>query len=558
MDKQALDGEGLPVVEEKPDRNKYWKIARDCLKEGALYLCVFLVTLALFIAMKPLTNYYNVGAFAKALIAFVFAGCGVFIAYLGATKRLTARHIVIVLLVAGYALRVGYMLHTPATVRQQDTYSKNFNGHEAYAWTLFETGGLPTSNDYQFYHPPLNAILQATFMHVIEWFASLFGGTYFPDAFTYGMPDYVDNQRYFLYSSCQIWAVLYSFITAVTLVKMLKLFDFSEKTYLFLAAFVVFYPRHIQFAGMLNNDALAYMLSTFALYYALKWWKGEKSLAHILLCGLAVGLGMMAKLSSATVCLPIAGIFIYEFIRTLMKKERALKLWEMVVQYGIFLCVCAPIGLWFQVYAGIRFDQPFGFVFSNLNKKLYTGHHSVWGRFGITFDFSEYFGSLYCRPFVGNYNLLNYALKSSIFGEFFYTQGDGWGAVAVLFAYLGVAFLVFGAIWCGVLWWKSGNDENSFLRKKSPVSHQDVLFTGLLVASQVLSEIYFYIQMPYGCTMDFRYIMPLILGVALTIGVVNKTLVLAGGKYAHRFSVMLYIAAGGLIISSILFYCVCG
>ena len=558
MDKRILDGTALSAIGEKPDSNKVWKITRDCLKEGGLYLCVFLVTLVLFICLKPLTNFYNVGAFAKAVIAFVFAGCGVFIAYMVASKRLTARHIVIILLVAGYALRVGYMLHTPATVRQQDTYSKNFNGHEAYAWTLFETGSLPTINDYQFYHPPLNALLQATFMHVIEWFTSLFGGQYFPDAFTYGMPEYVNNQRYFLYSSCQILSVLYSFITAVTLVKMLKLFDFSEKNYLFLTAFVVFYPRHIQFAGMLNNDALAYMLSTLALYFALKWWKDGKSFVYILLCALAVGLGMMAKLSSATICLPIAGIFVYEFIRTLKKKEDALKLWKMVLQYGIFLCVCAPIGLWFQVYASIRFDQPFGFVFSNLNKRLYTGHHSIWGRFGITFDISEYFGSLYCRPFEGNYNLLNYALKSSIFGEFFYTQGDGWGAVSVLFAYLGVAFLVFGAIWCVVLWRKNGKDENSFFRKNSPVSHQDVLFTVLLVASQVLSEIYFYIKMPYGCTMDFRYIMPLIFGLALSVGLVQKILTASGSETAVEFCRVFYIIVGAFLISSTLFYTVCG
>ena len=543
-------------VEEKPDRDKYWRIAKDCIFEGALYLSVFLVTFLLFVILKPFTGYYHVGAFAKTVIALVFAGCGVFIAYMGATKRLTSRHIILILLVAGYALRVGYMLHTPASVRQQDTYSKRFNGHEAYAWTLFETGELPKTNDYQFYHPPLNALLQSTFMRMVDGLTSLFGGTWFPDAFAYGKPDYVDNQRYFLYSSCQILAVLYSFITAVTLVKMLKLFHFNEKTYLFLSAFVIFFPRHIQFAGMLNNDAIAYMFSTLALYFALKWWKGNKSFVYILLCGLAVGLGMMAKLSSATVCLPIAGIFIYEFIRTLLKKEDALKLWQMVLQYGLFLCICAPIGLWFQVYASMRFDQPLGFVFSNLNKKLYTGHHSVWGRFGITFDLSEYLGTLYCRPFEGNYNLLNYALKSSIFGEFAYTQGDSWGAVSVLFAYMGVVLLVFGAIWCVVLWWKNRKDENSFLHQNSPVSHQDVLFTALLVASQVLSEIYFYIKMPYGCTMDFRYIMPLIFGLAVSVGIIGKILTAYGSNRALNFCTIFYIIVGAFLVSSTLFYTV--
>ncbi len=553
-----MDETALEIAEENADRDKYWKIARNCLLEGALYVCVFLLTFSLFLLVKPFTAYYHVGAFAKGLIAFVFVGCGVFIAYMGATKRLTSRHVLILLLVAGYALRVGYMLYTPASVRQHDTYSKNFNGHEAYAWTLFETGELPTINDYQFYHPPLNAIVQSTFMRIMNGFSALFGGSFIPDAYAYGKPEYVDNQRYFLFASCQILSVLYSFITAVTLVKMLRLFNFSEKTYLLLTAFVVFYPRHIQFAGMLNNDALAYMLATLALYFALKWWKGNRSIVYIALCGLAVGLGMMTKLSSATVCLPIAGIFIYEFIRTLLKKEDALSFWKMVVQYGLFLLVCAPIGLWFQVYASIRFDQPLGFVFSNLNKKLYTGNHSVWGRFGITFDLTEYFASLYCRPFEGNYNLFNYALKSSIFGEFSYTQGDGWGAISVLLAYLGTVFIVIGAVWCVVLWWKNRKAEKGFLRENPPVNHKDVLFAVLLVASQVLSEMYFYYQMPYGCTMDFRYIMPLIFGLALSVGLIQKILTASGGERAIQFCTAFYIIVGAFLVSATLFYTVCG
>ena len=554
MDGQACE-EKLSSPKLKRGENR--ETARACIREGLVYLAVFLLTCLLFLCFKPLTGVYREGVFAKALIAFVLAGIGVFIAYMGATKRLKIRHIVLLLLAVGYAVRVGYMLYTPAAVRQHDTYSKNFNGHEAYAWTLFQTGKLPTTNDYQFYHPPLNAMVQALFMRAVNGLTAGSSESFF-ELFAYGKPNYVDAQRYFLYSTCQILAVFYSFVTAVTLLKIVRLFGFTEKTNLLLAVFLVLFPRHIQFAGMLNNDAISYMLATLALYYALKWWKGAKSPVHILLCGLSVGLGMMAKLSSATVCVPIAGIFIYEFIRTLLKKDDALKLWQMVLQYGAFLCICAPIGLWFQLYASIRFDQPLGFVFSNLNKKLYTGDHSLWGRFGITFDLTEYFGSLYCRPFSANYNLFNYALKSSIFGEFTYMQGDSWGAVAVLFAYMGVAFLIIGGIWSVILWWKCRKAETSVFRQNPPVSHRDVLFVGLMIASQVLSEIYFYAKMPYGCTMDFRYIMPLILGLALALGTIQKVLTAAGGEHGYQFTVALYTVVGAFLVSSTLFYTVCG
>ncbi|MBO4667268.1 MAG: hypothetical protein J5666_03975 [Bacilli bacterium] len=34
----------------------------------------------------------------------------------------------------------------------------------------------------------------------------------------------------------------------------------------------------------------------------------------------------------------------------------------------------------------------------------------------------------------------------------------------------------------------------------------------MLIISQLLAQLYFNIKMPYGCTMDFRYIVPIILG----------------------------------------------
>ena len=123
---------------------------------------------------------------------------------------------------------------------------------------------------------------------------------------------------------------------------------------------------------------------------------------------------------------------------------------------------------------------------------------------------------------------------------------------------MGGAFLVVGAIWCVVLWWKHRKDENGFLRQNPPINHKDLLFTGLLVASQVLSEIYFYIKMPYGCTMDFRYIMPLIFGLALSVGFIHKILTAYVSKRALNFCILLYIIVGAFLISSTLFYTVAG
>ena len=548
--------------------------ALSAFKELAFWAGALFLTLTLFFAFKPLVEAkeYSIraGVVAQSLMTFVLGVCAALCAYWFFTKRLTAKRVLLLLLVAGYALRVGYMLYTGAATRQQDTYTKNFDGHEAYAWTIFSTGKLPSSNVYQFYHPPLNAMVQAAFMHFVSWLCELLPfGEYVPSAFLYGKPDYIiDEMRWFLYSSCQVLSVLYSLAACVGMLKILKLFDFQGKTRLLIAAFVVLFPRNVQFSGMLNNDGLAFALAIFALYFALKWQKQGKGFADILLCALCVGLGMMTKLSSATVCLPIAGIFIFEFVDTIKKRENALGFWDMALEYGVFLLVCAPLGLWFQIYAKVRFDQPFGYVFSNLNHLLYTGDHSFFSRFILCFDFSEYFGSLWCRPFNGNYYLFNYAVRSAIFGEFSYWQGESFAVLAVVAAYAFCAVLFVALVYIFVIWWKNrsrprllgdtlGGALDGGRVALNVVSLKDFLFTFLLMQSQVLSEIYFYIQMPYGCTMDFRYIMPMILAIALTLGYVQKALASLQTNTARRLDRWLTIFTCIFLASSTLFYCVC-
>jgi 4-amino-4-deoxy-L-arabinose transferase-like glycosyltransferase len=532
---------------------------------------ILLLTTALFFVLRPYIAKPSEGAVVKGWMAVIIGVVIAFGAYMAMTNRLSPTLIILLLFIVGYVLRMGYVLYTPTAKGQHDTFSKNFNGHEAYAWTIFDTGKLPLKNDYQFYHPPLNALVQAGFMKYIAGLThnltNIFGlGSYFPSAFSYGKLSYLDENRWFLYSSCQILSVSYSFITAIMLVKIIGLFNFSDKTKVFLSAFVILYPRHIQFAGMLNNDPLSYMLGVCAMYSALKWQKEGKKLTWILLCGLAVGLGMMAKLSSATICLPIAGIFIYEFIHTLSKREGAMPFSKMAMQYGLFLLICAPIGLWFQVYASIRFDQEFGFVFSNLNKALSTKRHPFFERFFIAFDLKEYFGNLYCVPFStmnetrteylvdGNYNLFSYCLKSSIFGEFTWKNADGLAAAALVFAYLSLGFLIISLIWAIVKCAKTRKENSLFHR--AGINPSDLIFVCLLVLSQTLSETYFYIQMPYACTMDFRYILPLILGIALTLGYTQKILAVEGGKFSTAINRLTVLSIGCFLAVSALFYCV--
>ena len=140
---------------------------------------------------------------------------------------------------------------------------------------------------------------------------SVFGlNEFFATAFDAARPSFVTPERYYLYGTCQILSVVYSYLTMEVGYRILKTIGLKGKSLLLWFAFFAFFPRHIMFAATLNNDALAYLLSLSAVYFALKWWLGEKKLSTMISCGAAVALGVNAKLSAAVVCLPIGAVFV--------------------------------------------------------------------------------------------------------------------------------------------------------------------------------------------------------------------------------------------------------
>lgn len=99
----------------------------SCLGEIALYAAVFLLTTLLFLIVKPLYSVERDGVVAQAITACVIGGVAFVGIFLALEKKLTARRFAVLVLVAGLALRIGYMLYTPASARQHDTFTKNFD-----------------------------------------------------------------------------------------------------------------------------------------------------------------------------------------------------------------------------------------------------------------------------------------------------------------------------------------------------------------------------------------------------------------------------------------------
>ena len=121
---------------------------------------------------------------------------------------------------------------------------------------------------------------------------------------------------------------------------------------------------------------------------------------------------------------------------------------------------------------------------------------------------------------------------------------------------MGTALLIIGLILCLWRFHKKQRDTYSILPKGNVVSYKDALFVFLLVQSQAVAEIFFYAKMPYACTMDFRYIMPMIFGIALTFGFTQKSLTASEDGFALQVSKLLNLAFVGFLVSASLFYCI--
>ncbi len=522
----------LPLLHVKKERPRWKKV----LYEALAYIGLFLFALISYIVFTPLYSYYRNGVIAQCYTGFIVAVLIFVLAVMKKTGHLTQERLLIFLFLIGFTIRLGYILYTPGTTRQHDTWSSNYDGHFAYADIIFSTGALPTTNEYQFYHPPLNALIQAGFMHVFEGITD-FVNTYC-SAIIYGGALEATHDAY--YSSCQILSLMYSTIVMECAIRLFRRMKLKGRAWTISSAFVIFFPRLIQLSGQLNNDMLSIMFAIMGIYFAVRW-RDEKSYFSIIMCAISIGCSMMAKLSGAIVAFPVALIFIWEFVESIVKKDYGC-VGHTFIQFVIFLLICVPLGLWFQVYAYITFGQSFGYVFSNLNSSLYVGDYSFVERFLLPISGDIVNNGIFAAPFY-DYNLIGYTIQSAIFGEFKYWQGEAFGLVALVSNYIFVfmTIILFIILAC---------------KKKMNLLSKDGVLAWFTVIAYWGCQIYFNISMPYGCTMDFRYIVPIIIPFGYYAGKIDDECRNMSRPFQVTGTIYRYITYT-FLGSSMLFYMVC-
>lgn len=427
----------------------------------------------------PYDNASSVHAFMAVGILFTI---GYFFYLVG--KKETSSKIWTLIFIAGAIMRVGYAFYTGPAIRQHDVemyygnwqLNLNGSGHFSYIYQLYSTWKLPSTMNWQFYHPPLWHFLVAVFLHI------------------YGAIEGVSDFAILFRSSM----IVSSFVGVITLYVMrLLLEEITENKKVRFWAFVLlaFHPQFFIMSGWVNNDGLALLLSLVALLYAIRFYK-KKSWKNAIVCAISFGLAVCTKVSSGMIAIPLA-IFLFVSMRQEFKEKRGLR---VSLQAASFVGIALLLGGWFPLRTYLKFGIAALSVPGldpNTNAMSLISY-SFWQRFGLSFPFARLNDSIFCilRPNESgylDYNAIFYTWKCAIFGEYSFYAARPFAVLLYLSHLLLSIFSIFAIVWVMVK------------ERKKPNGIYRIAMLVIFVA-QWIAYFIFQILYPMTCTQDFRYL----------------------------------------------------
>lgn len=405
------------------------------------------------------------------------------------------------ILAAGIALRLLYVLLSTIYERQYDISEWDLSagyagggGHLGYIHYLYEYGHLPDMNPatvYQFSHPPLHYALTALWLK--------------------GASIFVKDPAV-LAESIQILPLLYGIGILVCFAKILDLTGLRGRGRSAALLIIAFHPSLILLSGSVNNDALALLLTLLTVYFLMRWAR-ERKMRTVLWLALCLGLGIMTKLSVAEMLLPCGLVFLYVVYRERKgaghtKSGTGLKAY--LAQAAVFLGVSLPLGFWFYLRNYVVWKIPLTFVHDlGTDSWQYIGDVPLVNRYLFPVP-SELFANLRALRIGCGYNQWVQIMRTSVTGEW-----DMAGVPAAVKA-LAMLLMLTGAVlavWALIAFVRL----YVFGRGFAGVQADRVLFVSAYLTFFAL-YVKFSMDNPYQCSMDFRYIRPLLFLPAVALG----------------------------------------
>lgn len=433
-------------------------------------------------ATDPYDGDANVRLMMAALLAVLLAAALV----VTLRRRMTAGRLMIFIILAGVVLRFGYMLYTPFFIRGHDVGTPEGYGHLGYMVRLYNLEGLPSSYGNQFYHPPFAHIAGALAAKV---YALLSGATD------------IDT----IFGAARLIPCFASCALLIVSCRLFDEFGLSRRAKVVAVTVATFHPTFILLSASVNNDMLMILFMMTAFLYTVRWYK-DPSYKNILLLALAIGSAMSTKFSGALVAVFTAAVFLAVLIRKIREKQAA----GLFYQFSAFAVLCIPLGLWYHIRNLKLLGQPLGYVAKmSPESALYVGDVTFARRF-LAFSLPDMLRHVYCNPY-DDFRLWEYLVKCALFGEFTFSQKHDLFAVILIFSSLILIVLSLGAM----VW---------FLFADRTKNRLAVLSLTALWALLMVSYVLFNMKYPFGCTMDFRYIVPTIISGAVFLGLLSDKL----------------------------------
>ncbi len=409
--------------------------------------------------------------------------------------KLTVSSFIFLLFVAGFIIRLNYVLYTPLTltsrIRQHDVYEfGSGKGHSGYIEYFYENGFSLKDADpttiAQFYHPPLHHFLAAMWMRLL----TAFGMSY---------------ER--AVSSIQFLTLFYSACCMFVSERVLRKLNLKKAGLVLGTAIIAFHPIFIMLGGSINNDMLSVLFIFLAVYTTICWYQ-KPTLRNIIPIALSIGLGMMTKISVALVAIPVAFIFIVKFFSTRKEKLAYFK------QYVIFGIICVPLGLWYGIRNYVKYDVSFTYVprLSDTSDQ-YLGDYSVFERLFSMKD--NPFENVFLNRISTGSNFYEYnpfvaIIKTSLFGEYDFSD-----TVESITPYCRILLiinivLILLSLFATVLY---------IIKRNNSLDRNMKIFFGGYYVIMVVQFVIFCFNYPHNCSMDFRYIVPTLLIGSLFLGI---------------------------------------
>lgn len=439
-------------------------------KDLRAYGVTFYVLLALF-SMWYVTINLNRGT-AQNTIQMQMIGAIILLGmaglYLGYKKKITYENLLLMIILLGCIMRIGYCAYNDVFERAHDLW--NFDDYEAagkgtYLMGLILYKKLPDSYAHQHYHQPFSYLASALGSLLVKPFLK-------------------DTSTWMLGSAGKIANGFASCAVLIMTPKLCKEIKLSKTATVISTLLVATFPGFFLIAGRIGEDAYSCLFAIACILYTVKWEK-DHSWKNTILLAFFFGFGVNTNL---TCCLPTV-YTIFVVVKSFLKEKELRK--EIIYKGEVFLAISLPVGLWFYIRNYCLFRMPFTYTFpQEVGGPLYTGDKTVWERF-IPFHFQNIKDTPFAHAYA-DYNLPTYMLKTELFGEFEYANVTTFIPYVLLYLNLFITVLAFVMM------------VGKLVRRKF---NHNRLSIYIMTAVYFLFTVYSYFTYPYGCSMDARYFM---------------------------------------------------